>query len=50
MSSSNGDAVVEFELLKDRGVLVLRPMGPLTAVDFGRIAQAVDRTLSIREG
>jgi hypothetical protein len=42
MSSSNGDAVVEFELLKDKGVLVLRPMGPLTAVDFGRIAQAVD--------
>jgi hypothetical protein len=34
--------MVEFELLKDRSVLVLRPGGPLTADDFRRIAQAVD--------
>ena len=34
--------MINFELLKDRSVLVLRPQGPLTASDFRRIAEAVD--------
>jgi hypothetical protein len=34
--------MVDFELLKDKGLLVLRPKGPLSADDFHRISQAVD--------
>ena len=34
--------MINFELLKDRSVLVLRPEGALTAGDFRRIAEAVD--------
>jgi hypothetical protein len=34
--------MVDFELMKDKGVLVVRPDGPLRSDDFRRIAQAVD--------
>jgi hypothetical protein len=34
--------MINFELLKDKGLLVLRPDGPLSADDFQRISQAVD--------
>ena len=37
-----GRPMIEFELLKDKGLLVLRPRGPLSADDFRRISQAVD--------
>ncbi len=33
---------LQFDLMKDRGVLVLRPRGVLEAADFDRLAQAVD--------
>ena len=33
--------MINFELLKDRSVLVLRPEGALTAGDFRGIAEAV---------
>ena len=35
-------SVINFELLKDRSVLLLRPEGALTAGDFRRIAEAID--------
>lgn len=34
--------MIEFELLRDRGVLVLSPNGPLEKADFERLAQAID--------
>jgi hypothetical protein len=34
--------MVRFELLKDAGVLVVEPQGPLSADDFGAIARTVD--------
>jgi hypothetical protein len=34
--------MVRFELLKDAGVLVVEPQGPLSADDFGAIAHTVD--------
>jgi SpoIIAA-like len=34
--------MIEFELLKGKSLLILRPRGPLTSDDFSRIAQTVD--------
>jgi hypothetical protein len=34
--------MLEFELLEDKGVLILRPHGALSAHDFLRVAQQVD--------
>lgn len=34
--------MIQFELLRDQGILVLTPEGPLEQVDFERIAGAVD--------
>lgn len=34
------------ELLRDRGIVVLEPDGPLTAEDFGRLAALVDPFLA----
>jgi hypothetical protein len=34
--------MVEFELLKAHGILVLRPQGRLEAADFEQVARAVD--------
>jgi hypothetical protein len=34
--------MVRFELLKDAGVLVVEPQGPLSADDFSAIARTVD--------
>jgi hypothetical protein len=34
--------MIDFKLLKDKGLLVLRPSGPLSADDFRRVSQAVD--------
>jgi hypothetical protein len=34
--------MVEFELLRDQGVLLVSPNGPLAEADFARLAQEVD--------
>jgi hypothetical protein len=34
--------MIEFRLIEERGILVLRPEGPLSASDFERISAAVD--------
>ena len=34
--------MIEFELLRDRGVLILSPDGPLEKADFERLAQDID--------
>ena len=34
--------MIEFELLKDKGVLIVSPKGPLSAADFERIAAEAD--------
>jgi hypothetical protein len=34
--------VVRFELLKDAGILMIQPTGPLSADDFRAVASAVD--------
>jgi SpoIIAA-like len=34
--------MVEFELLRDRGVLILSPVGPLEKIDFERLAEDID--------
>lgn len=34
--------IIEFELLKDEGVLIVSPQGPLAAADFERIAAEAD--------
>ena len=34
--------MIDFELLKDKGILVLHPTGPLSVDDFRRISEAVD--------
>jgi hypothetical protein len=31
--------MIEFELLRDQGVLIVSPTGPLTEADFARLAQ-----------
>ncbi|MGV7219315.1 STAS/SEC14 domain-containing protein [Bradyrhizobium sp. UFLA05-112] len=34
--------MVEFELLRDQGVLIVSPNGPLSGADFARLAQEID--------
>lgn len=34
--------MIEYELLPDEGILVVRPTGPLTVEDFGRIRATAD--------
>ena len=34
--------MIKFELLRDRGVLILSPDGPLEKADFERLAQDID--------
>ena len=34
--------MIEFELLRDRGLLILSPNGPLEKVDFERLVQEID--------
>jgi hypothetical protein len=34
--------MIEFELLRDKGILLVRPSGPLSADDFRKIAVTVD--------
>ena len=34
--------MIKSELLKDKGVLIVSPVGPLAASDFERLAQEVD--------
>jgi hypothetical protein len=34
--------MIEFELLRDRGILIVSPNGPLAKTDFARLAQEVD--------
>jgi len=34
--------MIEFELLRDKGILLVRPSGPLSADDFRKIAATVD--------
>jgi SpoIIAA-like len=34
--------VLEFELLRDQGILIVSPDGPLAKADFARLAQEVD--------
>jgi hypothetical protein len=38
--------MLEFELLEDKGILILRPHGALSAHDFLRVAQQVDPFIS----
>jgi hypothetical protein len=38
--------MIEFELLRDRGVLVITPTGPLEKKDFERLTSAVDPFLA----
>ena len=35
-------SVIQFELLSDKGILIVTPTGPLEKTDFDRLAQAVD--------
>jgi hypothetical protein len=34
--------MIEFELLRDRGILIVSPNGPLAKADFARLAREVD--------
>jgi hypothetical protein len=34
--------MINFELLRDRGILIITPQGPLEKSDFERLAKAVD--------
>jgi hypothetical protein len=34
--------MISFELLREKGILIVRPQGPLEAEDFRRLTQAVD--------
>jgi hypothetical protein len=34
--------MIKSELLKDKGVLIISPEGPLAASDFGRLAAEID--------
>jgi hypothetical protein len=34
--------MIDFELLRDKGILVITPQGPLEKSDFERLAKAVD--------
>ena len=34
--------MIEFELLRDRGLLILSPNGPLEKADFERLVQEID--------
>ena len=34
--------MIKFELLRDRGILILSPDGPLEKADFERLAQEID--------
>jgi hypothetical protein len=34
--------MIEFELLRDRGILILSPNGPLEKADFERIVEEID--------
>ena len=34
--------MIEFELLRDQGILIVSPTGPLGETDFARLAQEVD--------
>lgn len=34
--------MIEFDLLRDQGVLIVSPKGPLAEADFARLAQEVD--------
>lgn len=38
--------MIDYELLNDKGVLVLRPHGPLAAADFALIADQMDAYLA----
>jgi hypothetical protein len=38
--------MISFELLRDKGILVVEPQGPLEAADFRRLAEAVDPYLA----
>jgi len=38
--------MIEFELLRDQGILIVRPNGPLTKDDFARLAQEVDPVIA----
>jgi hypothetical protein len=38
--------MIEFELLRDRGILIVSPNGPLAKADFARLAQEVDPFIS----
>jgi hypothetical protein len=40
--------MISFELLRDRGVLVVKPQGALEVGDFDQLAQAVDPYLTER--
>lgn len=40
--------MLRFELLRDEGILVLTPEGPLEAADFERLATAVDPLIAER--
>jgi hypothetical protein len=42
--------MIEHELLRDAGVLVVTPRGPLQAADFERLAGAVDPYIAERGG
>lgn len=34
--------MISFDLLRDKGVLVIKPQGAIEAVDFDRLARAID--------
>jgi hypothetical protein len=36
--------MIGFELLRDKGILIVRPSGPLAASDFRELAATVDPT------
>ena len=38
--------MIDFELLRDEGILVLRPLGPLEAADFSLMTDQVDAYLA----
>ena len=41
--------MIHFELLRDRGILVITPDGPLEKTDFERLARAIDPLIASKE-
>jgi hypothetical protein len=50
MGSWGGQVVISFELLRDDGILIVSPEGPLQTSDFAAIANEVDPFIEERGG